>query len=333
MTTRTWIGGGNNRASNPLDWSPTGAPQPGDSLEAEGQGGALTINVRHNDLAGDEFTALGVSLTANLTHNATMSAFVGFGGSATFNVSGHSTLSFFSTRDPTMVNLSQNSTLTVEGVDRTTATINMSGRDTANLGLNVVDNVGGYIVNLSHRAEWTGTLKFSTTGASLAASVTVNGGANTFFNNDGNSAVVQATINADVVGNGSIDVDSVMIGSGSYTGKLEFMQSVGRHQTVTDNGVVQIDQPREFAASITLATTPAGNSPAQIDLEGLANADSYTFTNDMLRLFSGNKVIDKLRLTDQTQYGFAVQKTASSVNIVGIDPTHPATGTLLPIHS
>ena len=53
----------------------------------------------------------------------------------------------------------------------------------------------------------------------------------------------------------------------------------------------------------------------------------------MLRIFSGNKVIDTLRLTDQTQYGFAVEKTASSVNIVGIDPSHPSTGTLLPIHS
>jgi hypothetical protein len=96
---------------------------------------------------------------------------------------------------------------------------------------------------------------------------------------------------------------------------------------------VQIDKLKEFAASITLADSASGNPPAEIDLEGLAGADSYSFKDDMLKIFSGNKVIDTLRLTDQTQYGFAVEQTAASLNIVGIDPTHPATGTVLPMHS
>jgi hypothetical protein len=36
MTTRRWNGGGNDRASNPDNWLPTGAPQPGDSLWMNG---------------------------------------------------------------------------------------------------------------------------------------------------------------------------------------------------------------------------------------------------------------------------------------------------------
>jgi hypothetical protein len=32
MASTTWIGGGNNEASNQNDWSPTRTPQPGDTL-------------------------------------------------------------------------------------------------------------------------------------------------------------------------------------------------------------------------------------------------------------------------------------------------------------
>jgi hypothetical protein len=49
MTNRTWIGGGNNNAKNPRDWSPKGAPRPNDNL-------VMThgdMNVSGNALAGD----------------------------------------------------------------------------------------------------------------------------------------------------------------------------------------------------------------------------------------------------------------------------------------
>jgi hypothetical protein len=99
MTARTYIGGGNNQASNPLDWSPTGVPQPGDALEAA-VGSNLTMNVSGNALAGDSFNAAGISITANLTHHAVMSASLMFGGSTTFNVSQQSTLTFGDSRAP-----------------------------------------------------------------------------------------------------------------------------------------------------------------------------------------------------------------------------------------
>ena len=49
MTNRTWIGGGNNKASNPRDWSPNGAPQAGDTLTIS----SGTMTVSGNDLKGD----------------------------------------------------------------------------------------------------------------------------------------------------------------------------------------------------------------------------------------------------------------------------------------
>jgi hypothetical protein len=54
----TWIGGGNNLASNPADWSPAIAPAAGDAL-AMGSG---TMNLTGNALAGD---------TLSVTPNAT----------------------------------------------------------------------------------------------------------------------------------------------------------------------------------------------------------------------------------------------------------------------
>lgn len=52
MATKTWIGGGNNRASNPADWSSGTAPQPGDDLVMK-QG---VMNVSGIDLEGDRLS-------------------------------------------------------------------------------------------------------------------------------------------------------------------------------------------------------------------------------------------------------------------------------------
>ena len=56
MSTRIWIGGGNNSAGNPQDWyavppTPFGTPQHGDTLYV---GSGATINVTGNQLRGDQ---------------------------------------------------------------------------------------------------------------------------------------------------------------------------------------------------------------------------------------------------------------------------------------
>lgn len=66
---KTWEGGGNNRASNPSDWSPQGVPQPGDSLSMT-QG---TMNLRGSALAGDTLSVTGPAGSAveiNAAHGA-----------------------------------------------------------------------------------------------------------------------------------------------------------------------------------------------------------------------------------------------------------------------
>ena len=72
MTDRTWIGGGNNNARNPNDWSPTGAPQSGDTLSMING----TMNVRDDDLAGNAVHVgdpiTGGQDTFNLSHHAVL---------------------------------------------------------------------------------------------------------------------------------------------------------------------------------------------------------------------------------------------------------------------
>jgi hypothetical protein len=72
MASKTWIGGGNNQASNAADWSPTGAPRGGDSLSME----SGTLYVAGNSvLHGDTLTLdgqYGQSATVNLNGNTNL---------------------------------------------------------------------------------------------------------------------------------------------------------------------------------------------------------------------------------------------------------------------
>ena len=98
MRTLTWIGGGNNNASNPLDWNPNDEPQPGDTLlVSRGVPTQLftmfTMNVSGTDLAGNSLSMEGgVDLTANLSHRAVMLINSYGGGKGTFNLSQKSSL-------------------------------------------------------------------------------------------------------------------------------------------------------------------------------------------------------------------------------------------------
>jgi hypothetical protein len=93
VANRTWIGGGNNRADNPNDWSPSGVPLPGDILILNGPG--VPINIQGNDLAGDTLFMGGITNeTVNLSHNAVVSAVQenNLVPPTTINVSGSDTL-------------------------------------------------------------------------------------------------------------------------------------------------------------------------------------------------------------------------------------------------
>jgi hypothetical protein len=156
----------------------------------------------------------------------------------------------------------------------------------------------------------------------------MTGAAGSVFDNVGTSFLgssTHTTIGGDVGGNGGFLLSAASI---------EFAKSVGPHQAVSiDLGTIQIDQPRQFDATVTISSAEGTQQFIAIDLIGLAMADSYTYKNDMLNIYSGNQIIDTLGLHDSTQYGFVVEPPTAggSVNVVAItDPSNVPTG--LPIH-
>ena len=283
MVNRVWLGGGNNQASNPNDWSPTGAPQSGDNLWMP-QG---VMKISGLDLSADSLDLLGDD-TVKLSHGSNVVATIPAGGGP--------------------------------------ATINIKGTD--NLALQVGSPGGNAAtapsgtVHLAAHSQWIGSFNLvAGVGPANSASLLVNRGKGASFVDSGLSFVqgidAHAVVDADVSGIATIQV--------SDGGVLEFSGSVGAGQTVllSQPSILQIDHPSQFAGDVNLVG-------GEIDLQGLANADSYTYQNDMLSIFSGKSVIDTLKLTDSTPNGFAVEKTGG-VNIVSItDPTNPPTG--LPMH-
>src|ERR1700722_13629108 len=63
MTTRKWVGGGTNLATNGSDWSPTGVPRPGDNLTMT----SGTMNIVGNALAGDQLVVPSGTVDLNLS--------------------------------------------------------------------------------------------------------------------------------------------------------------------------------------------------------------------------------------------------------------------------
>jgi hypothetical protein len=217
------------------------------------------------------------------------------------------------------------------------AAINLTGENTLTLS-NADSQVS---VNLLHGARWDGTLNMGGRPGPETGLTTVNGGPDARWNNNGHSVIDNtetAEVNVPVIGTGTFNINAADAnGLRGATAKMEFASSVGAHQSITDSGILVLDKPKEFAGHVTLAAPVGGLSLPEIDLNGLANADSYTFKNDMLSIFSGNSVIDRMRLTNQVAHGFFVDKAANgTISITGItDPTHIPIALfdhLLPLH-
>jgi hypothetical protein len=301
MAILNWTGGGNNRANNPRDWSTDTAPAAGDQLHIgtlDVRSGPFTLDIRGGDLAGDflDFsTGLGlgsVDFTANLSHQANVHAGA-----------------FFSSGNHTF-NLSQNSNLNLNAA-HAFATVNVFGTDTATLA----EDEGGLTVNLHQLARLIGTVSIQ-----FGAGLQMHGTPGSQFNNNGASLLSNSGHNL---------IDASVTGYGSFVVQTpsEFGRSVGANQNVLVNngGEVQIDQPHAFKALALLAS-------GEIDLMGLAQADSYSYRNDMLDIFGGGKVLEHLRFHDATANGFVVENLApGKIGIASIiDPANPPIG--LPVH-
>jgi hypothetical protein len=315
------------------------------------------MNVTGNDLAGDT-ASIGAILTANLFTQALMSAEVLTGETAKFNLSQRSTLNetvdgsavatinmagpgdTVTNSGPaygsTIVNMSVGDTATVGAVDGGKTTVNMVGGDTVTAGagyggvttvnmsgnnnLTVGADRASATVNLAPGAVLNGTLD-----GTYAGHIVLQGGSGSLFNNNGNSE-------ADIPG-GSLEVNADVIGKGLFTvngGSMSFLKSVGPNQSVTlEYGGVSIANPNQFKGTLTLT-----GGFGQVSLGDIVKADSYSFTNDILDIWSSNKVVASLKMINQDTLGFAVgPPTGGSLTITALSPGVTTTFPSLPVHN
>jgi hypothetical protein len=293
---RTWTDQtGDNEANNPLNWTPTGTPEPGDSLTLPS---GSTIDIRDNVLQGDALTIPAGSsqtVTLNLTRHAQVS------------------LSAPSFDFPPFVPPAGQAIANIRGAD----TLNWQGGVSSSL-----------TVNLEDHAALTGS--FST---GFRGSVVIAGGEHSRFINDGTSSLSGSTVtvDTDVVGHGTFVVrSSAFVTPGnSQAGFLEFGGLVSRGQAVDLTGgqpdlvriaTVKIDDPKDFHGTVDL------HNLSLADLVGLAEADRWTYHNDMLSIFNAcGRVVDKLHVISDASSTGSVHGLSVSRYVAGDVLVRPGT--------
>ncbi len=285
---RTWIvNGGELRDRG--NWSPTGGPNPGDTLNMST--GVASMNGGILPDALNLYATPSAAPTVNLSNGATLSV--------------NATVASTSNSQP--------------------ATINVTG--SATLYLHVNDAPPGNVGTLvEHLYEFTGENGNFTLGSGItfhmdgALNDTGNGFGDSYTNHGVNTQTGNSTavIDTNVLGTGSWN-----IGFGGTAAGVQFDGSVAAGQTVNSNGsFVTIAHPGEFAGKVDF-TTSADGGQGRLQLSGLLNVSSFDLRNDMLTLYSGGKVVDTLQL--QLSGAYEVVQAAWGVAIMA--PTTPLSAT------
>jgi hypothetical protein len=298
MATRTWIGGGNNEANNPNDWSPTGLPIPGETLTATHG----IIKIQGNELTGPGTLGSSVlqlqgDVSVNLSKEANVMPISVLQGVADINIKDNAQFMLSTNGGSAVVDLANKS----EWIGNFSAF------------------TGSIVINGDHHAE------FITNSSPSGATEVSNG------------APAHVIINADI-GQGSSEIDAtagatVEVGGSVASGQIfqanAFSSEFG--PALSTPGILKIDYPDLFAGIVNLGI-------GEIDLIGLRQADSYSYINDMLSFYSHGSIIDKLAvhqvpsISGSILGALAVEKTSFGIAVYTSGEAHSA-GTLLPLHA
>lgn len=294
MTDRTWVGGSHgNSVYAGANWSPEGQPQPGDTLYLL-QG---TANMRGGDLSGDTITMGETNSGPSGTPPpATLTPVLNVSGGATVNVDAGG--DFFNHTD----NLS---------------TINVRGNNNVNINSSTSTHGAGqsnFTVNIL-RGTMTGSVTL------YYGKGTIDG-AGKFHNVDSSLEAGSLTIKSDMIGTGSTSLTLMHLDLGGSV-------SAGQTFSVGDDSTLTIDCPGQFHGVVQATGTP-GAPASEIDLTGI-HANSYSMANDLLTLYAGHKVVDRLAL-DATAAQTSVGQGSSGI-VIGLNGTPADATSLLPLHS
>ena len=217
-----------------------------------------------------------------------------------------------------------------------TMTANVSGTATVDLSSTpnsgyLAYNEADSVINLAAHATMIGTdsLQFG--------SLTVNGGASTTWDTVGFSSFLgtAVTLNTSVEGTGILEIGQAqrilypnIVSTGTYDGSLTIgMDKVGAGVSIQlSNASLTLDDPAAFQGQIDLG------HDSSVFLAGV-HADSWNIKGDILKLYSGSRVVDSLNLTDAPAQAYGgpvtVQAIKGSLFISNYEPS----GVGLPLHS
>jgi hypothetical protein len=259
---RNWIGGGSNNIFAASDWSPSGAPQPGDTLVI--RGGVA-------NMAGGNLTAETVYLGSLTEGSATPPpAVLDLSGGAHIAV----TMGVAPGDPPAFAELGS-------------AIINVAG--TASLQLTEQGGRGGFIAQQAAVVLAPGALLKGGFNLTESTSLSVTGGAASRFDNNGTSVVG---------GNAVAHIDVATVGVGSTQmqtyATLDFAAAVSSGQTVrmAPMSHLEIDQPTAFAGTVQVADWTG----VVVDLSALA-ADSWRQSGNTVAVMDGGQVMDRLHVS------------------------------------
>ena len=295
MTDRTWIGGNsNNSVYAAANWSVKGVPVAGDQLFVLNG----TANMPGGSLSGDTINLGVLNRLPQMTPvPASLTPVLNISGGATAKVA--------------------------VGGDFYTPTVNRSTINVA--GPSKVEINSDTSTHAAGHADF----KVNIASGTMTGSVNLYNGKGTIsglgkFNNVKSSLLFGSlTIKSDMIGTGSTNLTFMHV-------ELNDWVSAGQTFTLNPASSLKIDRPGQFHGVVVAATTPPGSvPPSEIDLVGI-KADSYSITNDLLTLYAGSNVVDRLTLHGNAAHEFVGQ--GSSGVAIGING-QPAGVTPLPLHA
>ena len=294
MTDRTWIGGTNNNSVYAAaNWSMKGVPAPGDQLFLLNG----TANMKGGDLSGDMIVMGAINRLPQMTPApASLSPVLNVSGGATIKVAVGG--DFFTPTD-------------------NRSTINVSGLCNVDINSSTSTHAAGHSDFKTHinRGVMTGSVNlFNGKG--------VIDGPGKFKNVNSSLVIGSMTIKSDMIGTGNTSLTFMHL-------ELNDRVSAGQTFTLNPASSLTIDRPGQFHGAIVATTTPGSAPPSEIDLVGI-KADSYSLTDDLLTLYAGHNVVDRLNLHATLAQTFVGQ--GSSGVVIGLNG-QPAGISLLPLHA
>lgn len=318
MTTKVWVGG-TGSFDDPNEWSPGGAPGPGDVAII--QIGEASVSMQRLD--GFELQLQSPASVLDISDvrfgaHFTLTMPPGAGGTATLNATGFNAnfgvIQVVSSYGP-QPEFSPPVTITMSDLAPSAGCAGAAA---------VFLNAGSILVETGQPVAIV---------AKSPDAVLINNGVMHL-----DAPFMEATIGVSVLGSGSIETGHPIAPAASALllasiPSVEFAGTVGAGQSLTIDGVahVQIDKPSQFHA---LIHDFQPNDPSayvaefyqpEIILEN-APVTSYNVSNDILSLWNGHTLVAQLRFAD-----FAYTKDNFLVSTSGTTTTIEPQGTLTPV--